>query len=444
MDEDRDYNTGGLLTLEDSPMEESHADGLMSTLVYRSRETHKMMPRELSGLIANAQSANAAAGITGMVIYDRGRFLQWLEGPASSVNALRARIGRDSRHTDIEVLTCLDSNTHERCFDGWNMQLVQRAGQFDIVDLSLPEPPSLLLDCLHKNPEDLVEQLRCYAGNRDLTAAGHIPYAVKIDQGVDRLADLRSLMEEPRDLDGSASSCGCVQHAPRQLLDAGQELARALLSAREGEAHDAIRRICGQTAHSMRAVAQLFEIAARSLGDSWMRDECSEYDIAMAMCNLQTTLRSLAPWAQNRNHRREAACGSALIAPLPGEVHILGATLKSELLASEGWATECDFPDRIADLEDSVSRNWYDVAIIALSRVFRREDSLLRVADAVARTRRASCNPNIRLIVGGRIFGDNPDARAQVGADARCASAGDVSRAIREAMAAVPTSGAVH
>lgn len=64
---------------------------------------------EIADIIAACERNNTPAGITGILLHDRGRFVQLLEGPQSAVDALFARIRSDTRHSSISVLL------HEPC-----------------------------------------------------------------------------------------------------------------------------------------------------------------------------------------------------------------------------------------------------------------------------------------------------------------------------------------
>ena len=50
-------------------------------LTYQSRAIARPAPGELEQLVAGARKRNRSLGVTGMLLYDNGRFLQTLEGP---------------------------------------------------------------------------------------------------------------------------------------------------------------------------------------------------------------------------------------------------------------------------------------------------------------------------------------------------------------------------
>jgi len=75
----------------------------------------------LVDLLEEAGKRNAAAGVTGMLLYKESRFMQMIEGPESAVKATFGRISRDPRHHGIIVL--LKEAAPKRIFPDWFMAL---------------------------------------------------------------------------------------------------------------------------------------------------------------------------------------------------------------------------------------------------------------------------------------------------------------------------------
>jgi len=62
---------------------------------------------------------NEKNDITGLLLYANGLFLQVVEGPASAIDELMARLARDPRHHGINVLS--STEVTEREFAQWSM-----------------------------------------------------------------------------------------------------------------------------------------------------------------------------------------------------------------------------------------------------------------------------------------------------------------------------------
>ncbi|EOG5376009.1 diguanylate phosphodiesterase [Cronobacter turicensis] len=77
---------------------------MLSTLIYRSRLKADIDHESLAAIVRQAQTRNAAMQVSGILVFDGYQFLQVLEGPLSSVDALFERISRDERHDFIVEL----------------------------------------------------------------------------------------------------------------------------------------------------------------------------------------------------------------------------------------------------------------------------------------------------------------------------------------------------
>lgn len=88
-------------------------------LIYVSCADHQMSDAELQEILAQAVARNKESGVTGMLLYSDGGFIQVLEGPSDAVDEIYARICGDRRHHSILRL-CTDP-IEQRDFAGWNM-----------------------------------------------------------------------------------------------------------------------------------------------------------------------------------------------------------------------------------------------------------------------------------------------------------------------------------
>lgn len=70
-------------------------------IVYLSRAVAPLDEQATQQLAAVSHRANAAAGITGLLLHDGSRFIQSLEGEEAVVRATMDRIARDPRHDAI-------------------------------------------------------------------------------------------------------------------------------------------------------------------------------------------------------------------------------------------------------------------------------------------------------------------------------------------------------
>ena len=89
--------------------------GSLHRIVYMSTAVGVLRAEELDRIYLRAQAANARAGITGLMLFYEGVFLQVLEGPTAGDTSLLERLRRDRRHSGLVVLE--SAATAERSFD---------------------------------------------------------------------------------------------------------------------------------------------------------------------------------------------------------------------------------------------------------------------------------------------------------------------------------------
>ena len=85
-----------------------------------------MTPQDLADILETARFHNALDGITGMLLYRRGHFLQVLEGTDEVLRALLEKLKRDPRHTEMRIL--LDGRIPARAFGAWSMAFQDLSG----------------------------------------------------------------------------------------------------------------------------------------------------------------------------------------------------------------------------------------------------------------------------------------------------------------------------
>ncbi len=66
---------------------------------------------------------NLANGVTGALVYDRGRFVQVVEGPKDAIARLVTRVQADTRVADWQLL--FDLPTPRRSMQDWSLQVLR-------------------------------------------------------------------------------------------------------------------------------------------------------------------------------------------------------------------------------------------------------------------------------------------------------------------------------
>lgn len=88
-------------------------------IMYISSVTVSMTADECADIAKASATRNAAADVTGLLLFNSRRFLQVLEGPRDAVQRTFDRISRDGRHSAIVKLR--DAVIETREFGEWGM-----------------------------------------------------------------------------------------------------------------------------------------------------------------------------------------------------------------------------------------------------------------------------------------------------------------------------------
>lgn len=91
----------------------------LQSLVYVSEATRSLSTAELNHLLERARARNAQQGVTGVLLYAHGNFMQYLEGPAEGLLKVYEIIRADPQHHGIIEL--LQEPIQSREFSDWPM-----------------------------------------------------------------------------------------------------------------------------------------------------------------------------------------------------------------------------------------------------------------------------------------------------------------------------------
>jgi hypothetical protein len=88
-------------------------------MVYISSAKLMLNDREIANIVKISQTNNQQHGITGILLYNSGNFMQLIEGDDAEVEGLYEKIRKDKRHSDVTLLF-KETITH-RNFENWLM-----------------------------------------------------------------------------------------------------------------------------------------------------------------------------------------------------------------------------------------------------------------------------------------------------------------------------------
>lgn len=91
----------------------------MFQIIYVSSATSQMSENDLIDLLSQCRTRNQAMGISGVLLYSEGNFIQVIEGTEDKLNAVYQRILEDERHTGSIIIS--KKKITERTFCEWSM-----------------------------------------------------------------------------------------------------------------------------------------------------------------------------------------------------------------------------------------------------------------------------------------------------------------------------------
>lgn len=91
----------------------------LEALVYVSTAMHLLSVAEIDHLMERARARNLQEGVTGVLLYSHGNFMQYLEGSASTLTKIFDIIKADPLHRNIIEL--LHEPILSRAFGEWSM-----------------------------------------------------------------------------------------------------------------------------------------------------------------------------------------------------------------------------------------------------------------------------------------------------------------------------------
>ncbi len=353
-------------------------------LLYRSRASSSMAMDELRDLLQQARERNAAEELTGLLVHDRDRFVQWLEGPRDNLEKVWSSIQNDSRHYDVERIYV--PRLRERVFANWDMQLGLdgNSGVQDEAEQEQFEQVTL--------PAKAIKDLREHRIDvHEIVSSVAFWHAIP---NIDELTELLATGNEK---------------AVQQLFDQILELNPSIYSL----------------------AWHLFGPVASALGDAWMEDQLNSAQLTLAQSRLCQLLRSVSRSKLDENMPRRD--GLVLVSPMPGENALVGASFACIAFETIGWSVQWAFVQKREELLEMVKNNEYTIVHLELSDTFMHKQTLPDLSRFIQQIRQESANPSVKVLVGGRVFSEQYGLSVVIGADGDAVSRGSEAKDI-EAM----------
>lgn len=136
-------------------------------MVYLSFASDGIDEMAIKDILNKARAKNSDKGISGMLLFKGGVFLQLLEGLKDDVRQLYKKIEVDGRHQNLKILIETDIN-EKRIFDSWTMAYKEISGpDLELINTILPWAKIVDCDPSEYNNKlilDIIKQFRYQLG----------------------------------------------------------------------------------------------------------------------------------------------------------------------------------------------------------------------------------------------------------------------------------------
>jgi MerR family transcriptional regulator, light-induced transcriptional regulator len=158
-------------------------------------------------------------------------------------------------------------------------------------------------------------------------------------------------------------------------------------------------------------LVELLAPAARHLGIDWSADRIDFVQVSMGLWRLQEVMRELTARVP---HPTTPQIGrSALFSAMPRDDHDFGAAMVHECFSLAGWEADLLVAPSRSDLLDHIAVTSLDLVGLTVTC-----DSHIEPLPALIRAiRSVSMNPDLRVMIGGRVSSQDPSLVLRVGAD---------------------------
>ncbi len=194
------------------------------------------------------------------------------------------------------------------------------------------------------------------------------------------------------------------------------EFTAIVLRGRTEEATAFMRDLYARGVSADSLYLDLLAPSARYLGELWTIERTDFVAVTVALHRLQELAHKFSAYLRGTDDAETVlpAGPRALCVAMPGEQHFFGAQLVGEFLRRARWDV-WDAPGATeSDVLSLVKQEWFTIVGISVSNLDQPE----ALAGLLRRVRRASLNPDLRVMVGGLPFDEHPERAALVGADA--------------------------
>jgi len=173
--------------------------------------------------------------------------------------------------------------------------------------------------------------------------------------------------------------------------------------------------------------------AAREMGEMWTDDRVSFVDVTIGVCRLHDVVHRFSDAQEKTAAPAPETAPSILIASAPGEQHVFGVLVASELFRQQGWDVTTDTSGDAGSIVRQVASRRFDLAGLSVSH----DGAVGDLSDLVSAMRKSAKNPHMKMLAGGHLFQHSPHIAEEIGADGIAGSGLDAPELARKLLASL-------
>jgi methanogenic corrinoid protein MtbC1 len=185
--------------------------------------------------------------------------------------------------------------------------------------------------------------------------------------------------------------------------------ARLVLDCEADEIVEHVQTLLDQGIALERVFMDLLAPVARRLGEFWLEDQCTFTEVTLGLSRLHQVLHEIG--RRNRAVPYPDQKRRAFFAPVPGEQHTFGVSMLDEFFLHAGWETACEHAPSTASILQVAATQSLDIIGFSVGC----QEFLDPLSALIDKTRKASCNRDLTIMVGGGLFIDNRDLAGRFG-----------------------------
>lgn len=205
----------------------------------------------------------------------------------------------------------------------------------------------------------------------------------------------------------------------------------ALLSEESERAAQLIESHLGRGHEMSNILIELCAWAAREMGELWTDDRVSFVDVTIGVCRLHDVVHRFSGVQELAALPALTAAPSILIASAPGEQHVFGVLVASELFRQQGWEVTTDTSGDAQAIVRHVAGRRFDLAGLSVSH----DGAVGDLTTLVSAMKKAAKNPSMKMLAGGHLFQHSPHIAEEIGADGIAGSGLDAPELARKLLA---------